>query len=128
MAGRERHLPDFSGVPSGDNQPATIGLGPNHVNDLRNLVDSGAVGGLPIGPLSAVDAPEAAVGLGPFVPDGDSVFLERPHVGVSAQEPEQFVDNAFQVKLFRREQRESLLQIEADLRSEDRPSACSGPV
>lgn len=128
MAGRERHLPDFSGVPSGDNQPATIGLGPNHVNDLRNLVDSGAVGGLPIGPLSAVDAPEAAVGLGPFVPDGDSVFLERPHVGVSAQEPEQFVDNAFQVKLFCGEQRESILQIEADLRSEDRPSACSGPV
>ena len=47
------------------------------------------------------------------------MFLEIMHVGVAAQEPKQFVDDAFQVQLLGGEQGKTLFEIKTHLMSED---------
>ena len=78
--------------------------------------------------MLAVDRAEIAVLVGPFVPDGDTVLVEIFDVGVAAQEPEQFVDDRFQVQLLGGEQRKALGKIEAHLMAEDREGADAGAV
>ena len=62
-------------------------------------------------------------GIGPFVPDAYTVFLQIFYVGVALQKPKQFVYDGFQVEFFGGQQRESLLQIETHLMSEDTDNA-----
>ena len=73
---------------------------------LRDLVDVAAVGRRPAAPLVAVDRAELAVGVGPLVPDRHAGRLQRAHVGLAAQEPEQLVDDRLGVHLLGRHQRE----------------------
>ena len=56
----------------------------------------------------------------PFVPNCDTVFVQITNVRVTAQKPEQFVNDRFDVEFFRRQQRECLSQIEPRLGAEDR--------
>ena len=79
--------------------------------------------GRPASPLIAVDRPKLAVGVGPFVPDRDAGLLQRAHVGLAAQEPEELVDDRLRVHLLRRQQRKSLGQREAHLVAEHRERA-----
>ena len=107
---------------------AAVGLAANLVDDARDLVDGAAVGRAPVAPLRAIDAAEIALGIGPFVPDGDAVFLEPADVGVAAQEPEEFVDDRFEVDFLGGEQREAVAERKAGLRAEDGARAGAGAV
>src|SRR3989442_11067802 len=128
MAGRQRHLVDVGGVPGADYVAARVGAASQVVDHLRDLVDLAPVGRAPVAPLVAVDRAELAALVGPFVPDRDAALLEPFHVGVAAQEPEQLVDDGFEVQLFRRQEREARSEREAQLPAEQRERASAGAV
>src|SRR5207245_11092736 len=69
--------------------------------------------------------------LRPLIPHRDAVFVEILDVGVAAQKPEQFINDRFDVQLFRCQQREPRTtwpQIEARLRTKDRQRAGAGAI
>ena len=84
--------------------------------------------GRPASPLVAVDRTQFAVRVGPFVPDRDSGLLQRPHVRLAAQEPEELVDDGLRVHLLRRQQREAFGQREAHLVAEHGERAGAGAI
>src|SRR5438105_3826802 len=75
-----------------------------------------------------VGVAERAALVGPFVPDADAALLEPSYVGVAAQEPQQLVEDRLEVQLLRREQREALVEREAQLPSEHRQRAGAGAI
>src|SRR5207244_2079768 len=100
-------------------------------DDVVDLIDSDAVRAVPIAPLRAVDAAEISFFVRPLVPNGDAVFVEIFDVGVAAQKPKQFVNDRFDVELFRCQQREPRTgwpQIETGLRTKDRQRASAGSI
>ena len=80
MAGRQRHVVDLGYIPGGDDVAARVGVVFQHVQRSRDLVNVPAVGGRPAAPLHTVNGAEFAVGGGPFVPNGDAVFVEEGDV------------------------------------------------
>ena len=68
--------------------------------------------------MRAVDRPEIAGLVSPFVPDRNAVGLEVGGVRAARQEPQQLVDYRFPVKLLGGQEREALGQIEAHLMAE----------
>src|SRR5579859_2559859 len=82
----------------------------------------------PRAPLVAIDRTELAVFVGPLVPDTYAVFLEITGIGLALQEPQQFMDDRLQVNLLRGQQRETGLQVEAQLRAEYTERAGAGAV
>ena len=54
----------------------------------------------PAAPLFAVNRSQFAVLIGPFIPDAYAMFFQVFDIGIAFQEPEQFIDNAFQMQLF----------------------------
>ena len=76
----------------------------------------------------AVNRAQIAFFVGPFVPDGDAVVLEVADVGVAGDEPEEFVNDGFQVHFLGGQKGESLFQVEAHLIAEHALRAGSGPV
>ena len=78
--------------------------------------------------MPAVDRAELAVCVGPLVPDRDAVLVEIADVGVAAQEPEQLVDDRFEVQLLGGDEREAGTEVEAHLVAEDRQRAGAGAV
>src|SRR5699024_5698325 len=79
-------------------------------------------------PLRAVDGPEIAVPVGPFVPDGHVPLLQPAHVGVPAQEPQQLEDDRTGVHPLGGEQREALREVVADLLAEQAAGPGAGAV
>src|SRR5262249_30094678 len=67
----------------------------------------------------AIDRPEFAIRIRPFVPDADTMLLQPAHIGFAAQEPEQFGDNRLGEQLLGGEKREALRKIEAHLMAEN---------
>ncbi len=128
VAGRQVHVLQVGHVPGADDDAPRIGIVADGLDRLANLVDKAAVVVGPRAPLVAVDMPQVAVGIGPLVPDADAVLLEILHIGIPAQEPEQFVDNRLEVELLGRQQREAVVQTEAHLVPEDAGRARSRPV
>ena len=81
-----------SGVPSGNDVTARVGLGFDLPNDLGDLVNSTAVSGGPGTPLSTVDGTEIT-GLGsPGIPDVHIVIEEALNVGRPASPCSRFTD------------------------------------
>ena len=78
--------------------------------------------------MLAVNRSQIAALVSPFIPDGNAVFLQIGDIGVAFQEPQQFVDDRFQMQLLRRDQREALLKIEAHLMAENRHRPGAGPI
>ena len=78
--------------------------------------------------MIAIDRTQLAIGVGPFVPDGDAMLLQPMDIGFAAQEPEQFIDDGFQMHLLGGDQRKTLGQIEAHLVAEDGAGAGAGAV
>src|SRR4029077_12588869 len=76
----------------------------------------------------AIDRPEVAVLVGPFVPDRDAVLVEIFDVGIAAQEPKQLIDDRLDVQLLGGDEREAALQVEAHLMAEDRQRTDAGAV
>ena len=56
------------------------------------------------------------------------MFLKPADIRVAAQEPEQFVDDRFEMDFLGGEQRETVSQIEPGLRAEDGTRAGAGAV
>jgi len=123
VAGRKRHLVDKRRVPGGDDVPARIWVRLDALDEPGHLVDMAAVIIRPRPPLRTVDRSEVAVLVGPFIPDTDAVFLEIGDIGITLQEPEQFVDDRLQVQPFRGDDRKAVGEVESHLMPEDRTRA-----
>ena len=78
--------------------------------------------------MRAIDRPQLAILVGPFVPDADAMLLEPMDIGFAAQEPEQFIDDGFEMHLLGGDQRKTVGQVEAHLMAEDRARAGAGAV
>ena len=128
MAGRQRHLGNIGRIPGGDDQAAGIRIGLDVADQIGDLVDGAVAFARPGTPLRAIDRPQLAIGVGPFVPDGDAMLLQPMDIGFAAQEPEQFIDDGFQMQLLGGDQRKALGQIEAHLMAEDGARAGAGAV
>src|ERR1022692_1754182 len=131
MTRRQRHLVDLGCVPSVHDQAPALRIFFHFRDDFVDLIDAHAIFTAPISPLRTVNASEISVLVCPFVPNRHAMFVEIANVGIAAQKPEQLVDDRFEMKFLRREQRESRpggTQIETRLRAEDRQCACAGAI
>ena len=121
MTGWERHYVNFSRVPSRNDQTAAVWCFTDGIDQPNNLVDAAAMvkcapirfgTGLKncgeIAPLPTVNRAKIAVFIGPFIPNGNTVFFQLADIGVTGKEPEQFVDNGFQMKFLGGDQRKSV--------------------
>src|SRR5262249_12172264 len=93
-----------------------------------HLIDVGAVGRGPRAPLRAVYRAEIALRVRPLVPDGNAGVLQRTHVRVAAQQPEELVHDGAEVQLLGGDGREPRFEIEAELPAEHAPRARAGAV
>ena len=98
--------------------PARIRVGFQVLHQLGDLVDVATVRRGPAAPLDTVHGAEFAVGVGPFVPDGDALVLHPLHVGFTAQEPQQFQGHGLEMDPLGGDEREAFGQVEADLAAE----------
>ena len=79
-------------------------------------------------PLIAVNVSKIAVLVGPLVPYPHTIVLQVFHVCVAVEEPQELVNNRFQVQFFCGEAGESLLEVKTHLVAEHANGACAGPV
>ena len=93
VAGGQGHFLNETNIPSRDQMPTGMRIRLKLGNEIGHLVDSGAIGLWPRAPLLPVDRAEITVLISPFIPDGDSVFLEVGDVGISFEKPEKLMDN-----------------------------------
>ena len=128
VAGRKGHFFDLSHVPGADDEAAAVGVFADLGDDLVDLVDGAAIGGFPGAPLGAVNGAEIALGVGPLVPDGNAVLLEPADIGIAAEEPEELVDDGFQVEFLGRQEGKGVAEAEAGLGAEDGIGAGAGAV
>ena len=124
MARRERHGGKVGRIPGRDDEAARKRIAPEFLEHIRNLVDGPPIWRLPRAPLLAVNGPEIAIGVGPFVPDADAILLQVADIGIATQKPEKFVDDGSPVQLLGRDERKPRAKIEPHLMAED--GACSG--
>ena len=70
---------------------------------------------------------EVTILVGPFVPYAHAIVLQVFDVGVTIEEPQQFVDDGLEVQLLRGEAGESVLKVESHLMAKhaDGASACA---
>ena len=78
--------------------------------------------------MVAINRAEIAVFIRPFIPDGDAVFVQVLDIGVTLQEPEQFMDDRAQVQLLGGDGGKSGGQIVASLVAKDAERAGAGAV
>ena len=128
VAGRQVHPVQVGYVPGAYDDAPRVGIGTDGLYRLADLVDAATPIVGPGAPLVAVDVAQVAVGAGPLVPDAYAMLLQVLHVGVALQEPEQFVDDGFQMELLGGEAGEAVVQMEAHLMAEDTDGARSGAV
>lgn len=128
VAGRESHLIELGGVPSGDDDAAARRVGAEEVDGLGDLVYGCAGGVGPATPLGAVDGAEVAVGVSPLVPDGDAILVEVADVGIAAKEPKELVDDGAPMELFGGDEGEGFAEVEAGLSAEKGEGAGSRSV
>ena len=93
VARRQRHFIQLADVPCRDDDPAGVRVVFQLVHHRADLVDMAAVRRRPGTPLFAVNRPQIAIFICPLVPDSDIVFMQIRDVGVTLQEPQQFMDD-----------------------------------
>jgi len=128
VARRQGHAVHIAGVPGRNDVTAGVGIVFQTVYQLADLVDQAAVRRFPATPLFAVDRAEITVLVGPFVPDSNPVFLQVGNVGIALEEPQQFVNDGFQVQFLCRDHREAFGKVEAHLPAKDGTRAGAGAV
>ena len=128
MARRQRHLRDLADVPGRDDVAARVRIGLEQLQRGADLVDVLARRRRPRPPLHAVHRTQIPCLRGPFVPDRHAMLLQPAHVGVTAQEPQQLVDDRLGVHLLGGDQRESGRQVVAQLVAEQAAGAGAGTV
>ena len=127
VTGGERHVVNLAWVPGRDDEAAAVGVVFDLLDEVCDLV-CGTARFREATPLVAVDGAKIAVFIGPFVPDGDAVVFQVFDVGVAIEEPQQFVDDGFEVELFGGDQREAFAQVIAALHPKVRNRARSGAI
>lgn len=97
------------------------------IDDILNLVDSLAGRRSPAPPLSSVNPSEVPVRVGPFIPDGDLVFIKVFDIGVAAKKPKEFVNYRTQVNFFGGQERKAVPHIKSHLmaKNADGSRACA---
>src|SRR5688572_5050099 len=129
MAGRKRHAVELSDIPGAHDQAPALRVSFYLGDDVVDLIDDSAVRAAPANPLRAVNRNEFSRFLvGPLVPDRHPFFVQRPHIRVALQEPEQLVDDRLEMKFLCGEKRESFAQIETSLRAENRERPGARPI
>ena len=66
--------------------------------------------------------------IGPLIPNADTVVLQILHIGVALQEPQQFVNDGFQMHFLGSDQWETIFKIETHLMAKHADGACAGAV
>src|SRR5690606_5255226 len=128
VAGRQRHIFHLCRVPCADDQAAGVWIGPDLMDEIGNLVDRTAIRPRPGAPLRAVNGPEVALLIGPFIPDPHPVFLEVADIRIARKEPEQLMNDRFQMQLLRGEDRKAFRKVKAHLVAENTVGADTGAV
>src|ERR1041384_5791252 len=128
VGGGERRGGEVGHVPRAHDQAARIRVGADGLDDLAELVDVPAVRRGPGAPLVPIYRSEVPVGFRPLVPDRNTGVVQRAHVGLATEEPEQLVDDRPIVDFLGGDERESQGEIEAHLPAEDAERAGAGPV
>ena len=111
-------------VPCADQNAARVRMVAQQVDDLLDLIDGAAIWRWPAAPLYAIDGSQLTVFVRPFIPDRDAVFLQVLNVRITAQEPQQLVDDRFGMQLLGSDHGKTLAEIEAHLVTEH--AECSG--
>ena len=128
VARGQGHVLEFGDVPGRDDVPARVRVGLQVLDEFGDLVDVAAVGRGPGTPLDPVNGTEFAVGVGPFVPDGDALVLHPFDVRVAAEEPEQLHRHGLEMHPLGGDQREALAQVKAELAAKNAQGAGAGAV
>lgn len=115
MAGRQVHISQITDIPCADDDAARVRIVANHVDRLTDLIDRSAFVISPRTSLVTVDRPQITVRIRPFVPDAYAMLLQVTHIRIALQEPQQLVNDRFQMQSLGRKQRESLAQVESHL-------------
>src|SRR5204863_5563250 len=84
----------------------------------RDLIDRAPFRRRPAATLRAVHRAELAVCVGPLVPDRDAALLQPADVGIASQEPEQLVDDRFEMDFLGGQERKAGCQVETHLPAE----------
>ena len=128
MAWQQGHAGQVGYVPGGNDETPRVRIVPNLVEHLAYLVDVPSVRRRPGAPLIAVNRAQIAFFVRPFVPDRHPVVLEVTDIGFPFQEPQELVNDGFEVHLLGGEQRKSRSKIEAHLRAENGKRSGAGAV
>ncbi len=128
VAGRERHRRQLADVPRRHQVTPRVGVAADARDHRCQLIDGATAGGGPGTPLAPVDRPQLTARVGPLVPDGHPVRLQRADVGVAGEEPEQLVDDRPGVHPLGGEEGEARREVEPHLPAEGRERAGAGAV
>ena len=128
MTWRQGHLIHLSNIPCRDNHSAGIRIVLQLIQHILYLVYRSAVVVGPRTPLVSIYGAEFSILVCPLVPDAHTMLLKVLHVGITLQEPEEFVDDALQMELLRCQQGKSVVEVISRLCSEDTDGTCSCAV
>lgn len=128
MTRRQCHFRKIGDVPRADDQTTRVRVRLDLLNDLCDLIVDCAIRTFPSPPLLAVDRPEVALWIRPFVPDRHLIVMEISDVRVAFQEPQKFVEDRARRELLRGNERETLGEMEPHLPAEDRERADTRPI
>ena len=128
VAWRQFHGLYVRHIPGTDNHAARVGIVLDLMKHLFDLVDMAAIVVLPCSPLTAIHRTEVAMLIGPLIPNADTVVLQILHIGVALQEPQQFVNDGFQMHFLGSDQRKTIFKIETHLMAKHTDGACAGAV
>jgi hypothetical protein len=95
---------------------------------LRNLVDVATIRSLPTSPLVTINGPQISVLVGPFIPDGDPIFVKIANIRITRQKPQKFMDNRLHMEFFRGQNRKALRKVKPHLMTENGTCAGACPV
>ena len=90
------------------NQAAAVWILFDLLNHPVDLVDRSSVRSPPVAPLRTVNPPKITFGIGPFIPDRDSMLVQVFDICFAPQKPEQFVNDRLQVKFLGGQSRKTL--------------------
>lgn len=96
----------------------TVGISPERIDNVVDLVDGATVPGRPRGPLFAIHGTELPVRRGPFIPNGHAVLIKPGDIRITTQEPNQLVRDAFEMQSLGRQQRKTVRQVVTKLPAE----------
>ena len=128
MTWRQSHLRKLPHIPCAHDVSSAIWVGPDGLDHLLDLVDMTTVWCRPRTPLVSVNRSQVALGVSPFIPDGDAVVVEPLDIGRPAQEPQQLAEDAAGMQLLGGKQRESFTQVETHLVTEHAARASASAV